>query len=265
MILKVKWGLGSPGKLWTGDSPQDGSLVDANLFLKKCSACGQAGRRTTTKILRTKEVGMSPQALEALEVSTLFITAGGVGSIYSQAVDIGLDSELGANIRCWNWSERISGHAILDPLAVVGGYVTKASLPMAKPGYVWVETYRGSTLSEFVLLHKDLSRHRLPEVLLDRRTCPPCRKQMEIDSVPEDLVLQAGVSLEACGLTAEEAGRLWRQVTELSDYQVGETFSAKAFVSWIHTCCNRDSTDLADKIRQAIAIALGTNRGPLRD
>lgn len=36
MIVKIKRGIGSPGKLWTGDEPTEGVLVNAKLLHKTC-------------------------------------------------------------------------------------------------------------------------------------------------------------------------------------------------------------------------------------
>lgn len=140
MITKIQWGIGSPGKLWTGDVPVAGTIVDAKIIERTC-ACGASTRK-----LRAHPVAISAEGIAALEIPTLFLTAGGVGSIYN-------DPELDCRLTVWNWSHRNGGHVVVNPLAVIGGYVGDDPddplhrLPQSKAGFRWVCTYSGSTLS----------------------------------------------------------------------------------------------------------------------
>jgi len=195
MIVKICRGIGNPGKLWTGDEPETGSLVNAKLLHKICPQCGHDGKRIgTAQVFRVdKESTFSPEAVEALEVQTLFLTMGGVGSTCSNAVNTAtewenLDLDL-SKIQCWNWSGRCGGHAILNPLAVMSGYVGRGDLPKPKQGFVWVQTYSGSTLSEYVLLREDMSSHALPTVEVTHHLCPPCRQRQEVEGIPEGLLV----------------------------------------------------------------------------
>ncbi len=210
MIVKIVRGIGQPGKLWTGDVPEDGAIVDARIMERTCS-CGASTRKLrVTKIDATSAKGLA----EACEISTLFVTMGGVGSVATgfRGRD-GLDVANPIEFQLWNWSGRVGGHAILNPTAVLGGYWETVALPSPKEGYYWIRTYSGSTLSEFVLLQakKDEqdgeSVHALPIVSLEG-TCPPCRHKQEVQDLPEDLM----VPREA--------------LTGLSEYEMEEVLSS---------------------------------------
>lgn len=182
MLVQLKHGQGSYGKLWTGtvfsvahedpiNSLWDGqriipNIVDATLIERRCE-CG-----ATTRKFRAYPVEQSAEARKALDLPVCFITAGGVGSIYVECDSVHTD------LTVWNWSGRVGGHVILNPVMVRSGYVSRDELPTPKAGYVWACTYSGSTLSEYVLLPVDQVDRALPIVKLTGE-CPPCRQKRE--------------------------------------------------------------------------------------
>lgn len=174
MIVKVLRGIGYPGKLWTGDWPKTGAIVDAKIIERTCECCGASTRK-----LRATPIEISAEGQAALEIPTLFLTAGGVGSI-------SVDPELDCRLTVWNWSHRTGGHAVINPLAVVGGrddYIGSLPVP-ARPGFRWVCTYAGSTLTEYLLvvdndgIEEQPERFLLPLISLEG-ACPPCRKKQD--------------------------------------------------------------------------------------
>lgn len=197
MLVKLSVGIGRFGKLWTGtklcpvhEDPKNmlwdveadvaiPNIVDALIIERTCE-CGASTRK-----FRATAVQQSAEARSALDVPECFITAGDAGSIV-------VDERVSPAVRVHNWSGRTGGHVILQPLMVLSGYVSQDDLPGVKPGYGWACTYRGKTLSEYVLLpHAAPPSERggpqaphallgwgLPTVKLSSR-CPPCRKQRE--------------------------------------------------------------------------------------
>src|SRR3989344_6523484 len=165
MVVRILRGIGSPGKLWTGDAPEGGVIADVALVERHCSSegCGRSTRK-----LKARAATLSAEAISALEIPTLLVTMGGVGSLHT--------SDSAESLVCWNWSGRRGGHAILAPVAPLTGYHPREELPPPRPGYVWLQTYAGSTLSEFVLLAEDERRHTLLPVIRLEGTCPPRRE-----------------------------------------------------------------------------------------
>lgn len=192
MITKIINGIGRPGKLWTGNTPSDGSIVNCRIIERKCSVCGK-----TTRKFRCEELQASKDVLEALDLPTTFITMGGVGSVYNYG-EGNPGPHMGApkHLRCWNWSERIGGHVIVNPILVMNGYVKREQLPNPKAGFRWVQTYNGSTLSEFVLIRDD---HPGLEIISLEGKCPPCRRKEEIESIPETLMVSHEQFVSASG------------------------------------------------------------------
>lgn len=184
MLVKLSHGQGSYGKLWTGtafsaahedpinslwDSQNQRvipNIVDATIIERRCD-CG-----ATTRKFRAYPVEQSAEARKALDLPVCFVTAGGVGSIYVE------DDKVHADLTVWNWSGRVGGHVILNPVMVRSGCVSRDELPTPKAGYVWACTYSGSTLSEYVLLPVDQTDRALPVVKLSGE-CPPCRQKRE--------------------------------------------------------------------------------------
>lgn len=182
MIVRIVRGIGAPGKLWTGDIPADGTVVDAMLIERHCLQ-GQGGvldgdgdplppcRRTTRK-LRVTPVTFSAEAIAALVIPKLFVTMGGVGTL-----DHG-DPVIPTDLTVWNWSGRRGGHVVVNPIAVV---VTRDDdpLPGVHAGYAWARTYAPAAKDEYILLDAtNLARHALRVVVLEG-TCPPCRESAE--------------------------------------------------------------------------------------
>lgn len=194
MLVKLSVGIGCFGKLWTGKSlypshqdPKnmlwDGekaisNIVDAFIMERHCE-CG-----ATTRKFRATPVSHTDEARQALELPECFITGGGVGSIYVES------DKVSPEILVNNWSGRVGGHVILSPLMVLSGYISADDLPSAKPGYGWVCTYAGSTLSEYVLLPVTVDAPTgplgwgLPTVKLSGE-CPVCRQKREEAETPQ--------------------------------------------------------------------------------
>lgn len=198
MIAKVEIGIGGFGKLWTGHTPEPG--IYNVVMIERTCPCG-----ATTKKFRAYPVpqpltfGDCPTLADALDLPTVFITAGGVGSL---CVDHeGTGDGKGNQLTVWNWSGREGGHVIANPLMVLSGYWSRFELPETKAGFRWLQTYGGNTLSEFVLVAE--GRHVLPVVQLSG-TCPPCREKAQAESVlaslpPAIAELVARASAAFCG------------------------------------------------------------------
>ena len=88
------------------------------------------------------------------------------------------------------------------------------SLPPCKAGFHWLQSYGGSTLSEFVLLRDDVAPHSLPVVMLNG-TCPPCREKAEQQKAEQQAA--AELSAEMATFTAADAVALGAQETCRSD------------------------------------------------
>lgn len=186
MIGTIKAGVGSPGKLWTGDSPAEGPAVVS--IIERVCPCGATTRKFRAAPLVT---GADRAILDhAADWPVIFVATGGVGSLVDTSPG-GIEKRYAsghaaraAGLACWNWSNRVGGWVIVSPVAVAGGYVAKTDLPPAREGYVWLHTYAGDTLSEYVLLRADLASHAIPVVSLDG-TCPPCRERAAAEPVAE--------------------------------------------------------------------------------
>ncbi len=189
MIVKIRRGIGSPGKLWTGDVPADGDVVNARIMERTCSCCGKSTRK-----FRVEKVENAEALATACEIATLFLTMGGVGSVATGFTTAEGRPVNPIEFQLWNWSGRVGGHAILNPVAVLNGYWEPQSLPTPKAGFCWTRTYCGSTLSEFVLLRvgedegTEGSAHALPVIKLEGK-CPPCRHKEAVENLPEDLTV----------------------------------------------------------------------------
>lgn len=235
MIAKIKRGIGSPGKLWTGDIPKDGSIVNARIIERTCS-CGK-----TTRKFRCTELAVSEDAEAAMELPTLFVTMGGVGSVFS-------DENTPDGLQCWNWSKRVGGHVIINPLCVINGYVSSTDLPPVKTQFQWVQTYIGSTLNEVALIWK---AHQGIEVVKLQGDCPPCRNRKELGLVPEGLIVTLA-DLESAGVEKEDAIEIMGKVDS-----EGGTANAKALLSYIQDgdTASFRGEDCCAKIRNAILTA----------
>jgi hypothetical protein len=195
----------NPGKLWTGSTDfwgeLNGRVVDVQaLFIRSSRSTA-----STLKLVRGSGGVLPKDAEEAIgPVPTLFVTAGGVGSITS-GVRAGENPPNIEHIRTWNWSKRTGGHIIVDPVAALSG--RQFDPPPAKAGYVWIQTYGGATLDEYVLLQLDEEgkidqKHILVPVMLERLS-PPEREddnfQETVKARPElEITLQDAIHAGFC-------------------------------------------------------------------
>ena len=131
MIVKILRGIGAPGKLWTGDSPENGAVVEA-LFIER--RCTTEGCTRSTRKLRADDLTASAEAVSALEIPTLLVTMGGVGSI-------AVDEATPRSLVTWNWSNRIGGHVIVNPVLHVAGYYNRDALSPARAGDKSIHPY----------------------------------------------------------------------------------------------------------------------------
>lgn len=156
MWTKIEMGPGSPGKLWTGSKIENlsGKFAQVELVEFHSPESGASTRRLFVRETRD-------EAPEGIRVPTLHISTGGVGSIVGGRVTREPGSEPTTPreedswllpLLVWNWSGRIGGYLILDPVSTESGYVRRDEVNSALPGFVWIHTYEGSTLSEYVLV-----------------------------------------------------------------------------------------------------------------
>jgi hypothetical protein len=157
MWTKIEMGPGSPGKLWTGSEiikELAGKYARVELVEFHSPESGACTRRLFVHDVRD-------DAPEGIRIPTLHISTGGVGSIVSGRVVREPGGEPTTPrpedawlmpLLVWNWSGRVGGYLILDPVGIEDGYVWKAEVNSALPGYAWIHTYEGSTLSEYVLV-----------------------------------------------------------------------------------------------------------------
>ena len=170
-FMKIKIGIGQPGKLWTGDdiSKVHDMVAQPVAYLIRC-ACGR-----TTRKLRFQNVIDPPDGIDHKKLDTLWVFTGGVGSYVSSGENWPGD-------RFWNWSGREGGVTERNPYAVVSGYVCDRDLPPCKEGFEWVRVYWGNTMAEYVLLKIEENAEpvtpRLKNIEIPG-TCPPCREAME--------------------------------------------------------------------------------------
>lgn len=211
MFVKIEMGIGSPGKLWTGsDLPNRNLEKFARVELVEFHS-PESGASTRRLFIQE----LLDEAPEGIRIPTLHIATGGVGSICAGRVNLDEYSEPTTSyesdkwltpLLVWNWSGRVGGYLILDPVAVESGYVRRDEVNSALPGYAWICTYSGNTLSEYVLVRTAqvdseeyseqpaitsvnerhvLSVHRIVETLL----APPERPEPEeeVDEVSDEL------------------------------------------------------------------------------
>ena len=157
MWTKIEMGPGEPGKLWTGSEEikgQSGKYARVELVEFHSPESGASTRR-----LFVRE--MTDVVPEGIKIPTLHISTGGVGSLVAGRVTRESGSEPTTPsesdtwllpLLVWNWSGRVGGYLILDPVATESGYVRRDEVNSAMPGYAWIHTYEGSTLSEYVLV-----------------------------------------------------------------------------------------------------------------
>lgn len=156
MWCKIEKGVGDAGKLWTGSELNGsvGKFARVELVEFHSPESGACTRRLFLRDVRD-------DAPEGIRIPTLHIFTGGVGSIVSGRVTREPGSEPTTPrpedkwlmpLLVWNWSGRVGGYVILDPVSTESGYVRRDEVNSALPGYAWVNVYEGSTLSEYVLV-----------------------------------------------------------------------------------------------------------------
>ena len=156
MWCKIETGIGEAGKLWTGSELNGsvGKYARVELVEFHSPESGACTRRLF--ILETRD-----EAPEGIRIPTLHIFTGGVGSIVGGRVVREQHGEPTTPrpedawimpLLVWNWSGRVGGYIILDPVATESGYVCRDEVNSALPGYAWINVYEGSTLSEYVLV-----------------------------------------------------------------------------------------------------------------
>jgi len=154
--VKIEVGTGSPGKLWTGSAvePAAGKYARVELVEFRSPQSGASTRRLFLREVRD-------DAPEGIVIPTLHISTGGVGSLVSGRVVREPDDEPTTlrekdawlmPLLVWNWSGRVGGYIVLNPVAIEDGYVRGSEVNSALPGYAWIHTYEGSTLSEYILV-----------------------------------------------------------------------------------------------------------------
>lgn len=156
MWTKLEMGPGEPGKLWTGSDVKGHSGKYARVEVVEFHS-PESGASTRRLFIRE----MRDEAPEGIRIPTLHISTGGVGSLVSGRVirEPGgepttpreEDSWL-MPLLVWNWSGRVGGYLVLDPVTTEDGYVRRDEVNSALPGYAWINTYEGSTLSEYILV-----------------------------------------------------------------------------------------------------------------
>lgn len=156
MWTKIEKGVGNAGKLWTGSELNGsvGKYARVELVEFHSPESGASTRRLFIRETRD-------EAPEGIRVPTLRICTGGVGSLVAGRVVREPNGEPTTPreedawimpLLVWNWSGRVGGYLILDPVVVEDGYVRRDEVNSALPGYAWIHTYEGSTLSEYVLV-----------------------------------------------------------------------------------------------------------------
>lgn len=177
-MVRVQLGFGRPGKLWTGSREffpncevvgLDGQYAEVEL-IENWSENGQ-----TTRRLFGHKAELTQEQVNALWIPVLFISAGGARTV----------GEGAEGTRTWNWSGRVGGNVVLDPLMVhqtTRRVIEHDPLPEARPGYRWVQTYLGDSLLEYVLVELCDEkgtidpRHLLPCCRWHRATLSPTEK-----------------------------------------------------------------------------------------
>lgn len=249
------------GKLATGSAvkaDRDTGLVTGAIApIEVLLITSPRGGASTRKINLAGDL-FPAEAIGAIEAPTLFLTMGGVGSTESRPFGLP-EGEAGPDltpIRFWNWSGRTGGHTVIDPIAVVAGRGIEP--PPAKSGFMWIQTYWGATLSEFILVQLDEGgaihpRHILPDVSLERLS-PPERFS--------DLLDQLGSEADRT-ITREGAGPKWAWYWEISgkaEVTLGE------LVELYHSSSENRSPDYKEWLEELgrqpqSAMAVGTTVG----
>ena len=161
------------------------------------------------------------EAPEGLKIPTLHVFTGGVGSLCAGRVVRERRGEPTTPVQddqwlmpllVWNWSGRVGGYVILDPVCVESGYVRREELNSALPGYAWIQTYAGTTFSEFVLVktrqHDEEDGERPAINSVDERHVLPIHRVVNtLLSPPEREVEEEEFRQLTARIEARNAGR----------------------------------------------------------
>lgn len=195
MWCKIEKGIGEAGKLWTGSELNGsvGKYARVEFVEFHSPESGACTRRLFLRDVRD-------EAPEGICIPILHIFTGGVGSLVSGRVVREPNSEPTTPreedcwlmpLLVWNWSGRVGGYVILDPVSTESGYVRRDEVNSALPGYAWINVYEGSTLSEYVLVRTrqtnpdEYCEHPAVESVDERHILPIRRVVHSLLSPPE--------------------------------------------------------------------------------
>ena len=180
-LYRIRWGVGRPGKLWTGDAPPEGALVwNVKRVLRSCKRC-----KKSTLQFRCSAIEIADECIRRQmesQATDLWIFSGGVGS---------LQEDLPLRLAFTNWSHRIGGYAIVAPAAVATTKFAEEP-PMAPLDWAWAQVYRGETLRQWVLMpasesgQEEWAQAQVEAVPFTEtlkswcgyERCPPCREKI---------------------------------------------------------------------------------------
>lgn len=197
-VFVVKHGVGTFGKLWTGDIPPENSLITfPKIILRSCKHCACTTNQFRCSSLKTT----IPETFLSMGLREIWLFSGGVGSLpdlqaFSETLDV--------PTLLTNWSGRIGGIVLIAPEAVVTGR-GMVTPPVAPEGYSWTQVYEGQTLHQWVMLPSsgEIPEDRELEVLCPRGpagdgwyTCPRCATKNttstgEMHEIFQDYVIPA--------------------------------------------------------------------------
>jgi|GEM_PF-5904632 hypothetical protein len=220
MFVRVRMSsVAEPGKLWTGDTPEDGAVAEVELVELHCE-CGASTRKF--RISNELPVQLVGEAIDVSQLPIAYISCGGVGSTRDSV----------EALEAWNWSGRVGGSVIIDPLVVLEGYVSCP--PPTKNGFKWICLYSGSTLNGFVLVRLDKSGNLHPDhcplvrTVDQARECPPCREKRisaALNGVEEMFIIETDVEYLKVGEGEElpaHAVRAWAAAPTLEGAKKGK-------------------------------------------
>jgi hypothetical protein len=252
MWTKLKLGVGRPGKLWTGSDIENCSGKYAWIELVEFHSpdSGDCTRRLFVREIRD-------EAPEGIRIPTLHIFTGGVGSIvggrvvrekyYDDPTTSELEDAWMTPLLVWNWSGRVGGYLILDPVEVVSGYTRRAEINSALPGYAWIQVYDGTTLNEYVLI-------RTRQVDPNEDTEHPT-----IEAVDEDHVVPIHRIVKTLRSPPERQKRketcLWKKIYEDGwETKCGNIFRKHIFKETITVFCPYCKDRIVDESGNPIAL-----------
>jgi len=192
---KIEKGIGGAGKLWTGSELNGsvGKYARVELVEFHSPESGACTRRLFLRDVRD-------EAPEGVRIPVLHIFTGGVVSIVGGRVVREPNGEPTTPreedswlmpLLVWNWSGRVGGYLVLDPVSTESGYVRRDEVNSALPGYAWIHTYEGSTFSEYVLVRArqadpdEYGEHPAIEAVAEEHTLPIHRVVRSLLSPPE--------------------------------------------------------------------------------